>query len=169
MPVELTCDIKGASRYTSPLREEAEALLHLLGREDCELSILLTTDRRMKQLNGDYRFMYRPTDVLSFSQLEDGERDVFPAAPGEYRPPDSRPLGDVVISLETAARQARELRISTSARLRSLLIHGLLHLLGYDHEGSQPRAKAMFAYQNQLETLLEQVSKPSSTTPEQQG
>jgi rRNA maturation RNase YbeY len=159
--------LKRASRYTRLLREEAEALMHLVGREDCELSILLTGDRRMKQLNINYRFLARPTDVLSFAQIEEGESDAFPAAPGEYRPPDAKPLGDVVISLETAARQAREMRQSTSQRLRTLLVHGFLHLLGYDHERSKSDAAAMFGYQDKLEAALEEAVKTAQTAPGQ--
>ena len=136
--------------------------MHLVGREDCELSILLTGDRRIKELNVNYRFLARPTDVLSFAQVEEGQRDAFAAAPGEYRPPDARPLGDVVISLETAARQAREVGQTTSQRLRTLLVHGFLHLLGYDHQRSKADAAAMFGYHDQLEAFLEAAAK---TTP----
>jgi probable rRNA maturation factor len=169
VPVELSCDLKDVSRYTRILREEAAALIRLLGREDCELSILLTSDRRMKQLNRYYRYLDRATDVLSFAQIEDGQTDAFAAAPGEYRPPDAKPLGDVVISLETALRQAREMRETVGRRLRTLLVHGVLHLLGYDHVRSKAAARLMFDYQERLEAMLEEALKPNQTAGGQPG
>lgn len=132
--------------------------MRLAGREDCELSILLTSDRRMRQLNAYYRFRDRPTDVLSFGQMTDGDLGGFATAPGEYRPADSILLGDVVISLDTAARQAREMNISVAQRLRTLLVHGFLHLLGHDHERSKD-ARIMFEYQDRLESALEQSAR----------
>ena len=164
MPVELSCDLKRATRYTRILREEGEVLMRLMGREDCELSILLTGDRQIKELNINYRFLSRPTDVLSFAQIEEGQTDAFAAAPGEYRPPDAKPLGDVVISLETAARQAHDIGQTTSQRLRTLLIHGFLHFLGYDHERSKFDAEVMFGYQDRLEAALEEATKTNPTS-----
>jgi rRNA maturation RNase YbeY len=159
--------LKRASRYTRVLREEAEALMRLVGREDCELSIVLTGDRRIKQLNINYRYLSHPTDVLSFAQIDAGQTDAFAAAPGEYRPPDAKPLGDVVISVETAARQAHQMGQNTSRRLRTLLIHGMLHLLGYDHERSKSGAAVMFDYQDQLEAALDAAVKTTRTAPGQ--
>jgi probable rRNA maturation factor len=82
-----------------------------------ELTLVLTGDRRMRELNRRYRGKDRATDVLSFP----GE-----AAPGE--------LGDVVISVETAERNARGLGRPLARELDVLALHGLLHVLGYDHE-----------------------------------
>jgi probable rRNA maturation factor len=76
--------------------------------------------------------MDRPTDVLSFSQVEGEEPVVVPEL-----------LGDVVISWETASRQARRLDRPVSSEMKRLLIHGVLHLLGYDHEGDADAAEAM--------------------------
>jgi rRNA maturation RNase YbeY len=157
VPVELSCDLKRVSRYTTQLRHEAELLLRLVGREDCELSILLTGDQRMRQLNAYYRFRSQPTDVLSFGQDAKEEASIT-LGEGEYRPPDAILLGDVAISLETAARQAREMRQSLSRRLRTLLVHGVLHLLGYDHQRAAD-AKVMFEYQERLEAALEETVK----------
>ena len=86
-----------------------------------EVSILLTTEEHIRQLNRDYRGKDRPTDVLSFQQLED---DL------------SSPviLGDVVISVGTAARQAAERDRTLDDELSLLIVHGILHLLGYDDE-----------------------------------
>ena len=63
-------------------------------------------------------------------------------------------LGDVVISLDTARRQARRLGVAPAARLRTLLVHGLLHLLGYDHERSPAEARRMFARERELAAAL---------------
>jgi rRNA maturation RNase YbeY len=150
--------VKGASRYTRSLREDAAALLHLLGREYCELSILLTDDRHIRELNANYRFLLRPADVLSFAPDNDAEAAIV-LGPGEYRPPDAILIGDVVISLETATRQAREMRQTVLRRLRTLLVHGVLHLLGYDHERSKGDAKLMFDYQYKLEDALDEAVK----------
>jgi probable rRNA maturation factor len=82
-----------------------------------ELAVVLTGDRRVRQLNRDFRGQDRTTDVLSF--------------PG---PGGSEGLGDVVISVETAARNARDLGRSLAQELEVLALHGLLHVLGYDHD-----------------------------------
>ena len=94
-----------------------------LGR--AELSILLVSDREMRALNRRWRGRDRPTDVLSFPQ------------------DDGRLLGDVVISVDTARRQAAEQDTTLNRETGRLLIHGLLHLLGYDHERSPAEARRM--------------------------
>ncbi len=98
------------------LSAQGTRFLTRLARAD-ELSILVTTDARISRLNGTWRARRRPTDVLSFG-----------AAPG------SGVLGDVVISLDTARRQARDRGRPLSDELARLLAHGVLHLLGHDHE-----------------------------------
>jgi rRNA maturation RNase YbeY len=156
VPVELISDVKGADRHNRTMREEAAMLLRLVGRENYELSILLTTDRRIMRLNAYYRFRNVPTDVLSFAQTDVPEE--APIAPtGEALPPEPNLLGDIVISLETATRQARAMRQRVAQRLRTLLIHGVLHLLGYDHARSA-QAKVMFAYHDELEAALRSAS-----------
>ncbi|MCH7954032.1 MAG: rRNA maturation RNase YbeY [Chloroflexi bacterium] len=92
---------------------------------DCQLSVAVTTDAEIHALNRRYAAEDKPTDVLAFSQ-EEGEE--FVSAPGELRH-----LGDVVISLETAERQASEAGHDLDAEMAHLLAHGVLHLLGYDH------------------------------------
>jgi probable rRNA maturation factor len=92
---------------------------------DCQLSVVVTTDDEIQDLNRQYAGEDRPTDVLSFSQ-EEGE--AFISAPDE-----PRHLGDVIISLETAERQAAEAGHDLDAEVAHLLAHGVLHLLGYDH------------------------------------
>ena len=103
-----------------------------MDRSDAELSILITDDEEIRSLNRDYRSVDRSTDVLSFSQM-DGD------GPGIA----SQLLGDVVISWETAQRQSRELGHAVSDEMKRLLVHGVLHLLGYDHEGDEEAAIRM--------------------------
>ena len=90
---------------------------------------MLTGDDTLRALNRDYRATDAPTDVLSFAQ---SEGDAF------ARPDDApRHLGDVVISIDTARRQADEHAIALHDEVGHLLVHGILHLLGYDHERAE--------------------------------
>jgi rRNA maturation RNase YbeY len=110
----------------------------------------------IRDLNRDYRGKDQPTDVLSFSQIDEIESNELPfseQAAGIERPP--RTLGDIVIALDTASRQAAALALPVAARLRTLLIHGLLHLLGYDHERSSAEARRMFARERALAAQLD--------------
>lgn len=93
--------------------------------EPAELSIVLVDDKQIRRLNKQYRGTDRPTDVLAFGQLKDYAIDI----PGE-----PVILGDVVISVETAERQAAEMKHSLAEELDLLVIHGVLHLLGYSDE-----------------------------------
>jgi probable rRNA maturation factor len=104
------------------VRRRADRMLERLGLAGRELSILLTDDRRIHRLNRDYRGKDRPTDVLAFAMAE-GE-----GAGGDEL------LGDVVISLETAARQAQARQRPPLDEVTHLLAHGVLHLVGYDHQ-----------------------------------
>jgi probable rRNA maturation factor len=94
-----------------------------LGFLDSELGITLVDDARMAELAGTYGRRPEPTDVLAFSMLE-----------GEGSDHRGHLLGDVVVSIDTAERQARARRVSLDAELRDLVIHGILHLIGLDHE-----------------------------------
>jgi rRNA maturation RNase YbeY len=144
-------------------------VLKLLALGHCELSLVLTGDPRMRELNHAFRGKDSATDVLSFPQLDMG---ASPAAQGrpladcDMMPP---MLGDVVISVDTAHRQAEQLGIKTESRLRTLLIHGVLHLLGYDHEKSRADARRMFAHERELATLLASCERtlrqPSAAPP----
>jgi probable rRNA maturation factor len=95
-------------------------------------------DAAIARLNADYRGTPRPTDVLSFSQIEGAG------------PEGGHLLGDVVISVETARRQARERGRPLDEEVAALLVHGVLHLLGYDHERSAAGARAMFAREREV-------------------
>ena len=97
-----------------------------------EISLLITNDETIHQLNKEYRQKDKPTDVLSFPM----EDEVM--------------LGDIVISLDTAKNQAQEREIGLEREIVFLFIHGLLHLLGYDHETSVEDEKEMFALQEEI-------------------
>lgn len=98
------------------------------------LAIRFVSDREMRRLNRTYRHHDRPTDVLSFpGDAQPGDAQPGKAAP---MPEPAQPahLGDVAVSVPTARRQAVELGHSVEKELRTLLLHGILHCLGYDHE-----------------------------------
>jgi probable rRNA maturation factor len=120
------------------LGRRARRLLGALDRPGAELSLALVDDAAMAELNQRYRGRRGPTDVLSFSLLE-----------GPHRRHRGALLGDVVISVDTAARQARRARRTLDDELLRLLIHGVLHLLGHDHEESA-EARAMRAEERRL-------------------
>jgi probable rRNA maturation factor len=103
--------------------DDGQRVLDRMGVPDAELSVVVCTDTFIQPLNLEYRGLDKPTDVLSFSQRE-----------GEEADPDDPMLGDVIISLDTAIRQAAERGHSLALEVRVLLVHGIFHLLGYDHE-----------------------------------
>jgi probable rRNA maturation factor len=102
-----------------------------------EVSLVFTDSETVKQLNRDYREVDEPTDVLAFHMLPQKEVDDSFALP----PDGVTRLGDVVISYPQAVEQAREQGHSPERELALLVIHGVLHLLGYDHEGSEEEAQ----------------------------
>lgn len=104
----------------------------LYGVMDAEVSVTLTDDAHIHVLNRDYRGVDRPTDVLSFALTESEEPAIIDA-------PCSVVLGDLVISLERAATQAEEYGHSFLRELSFLTVHGMLHLLGYDHIEEEDR------------------------------
>jgi probable rRNA maturation factor len=131
------CRVPGVS--LADVRRDAQRLLGALEEDDGDLVVSLVGDREMRRLNRDYRGQDRATDVLAFAMRE-----------GERAPGDHNLLGDVVISLHTAAAQARQDRVPLAAAVRRLLIHGVLHLLGYDHERSAAENRRMKAMERRL-------------------
>jgi probable rRNA maturation factor len=153
VPVAIICRSASARRYERGLRADGVALLRILGLEHCELSLVVVGDRAIRTLNREFRAKDQATDVLSFPQFED-KAELKTLARGGAKDAPPIPIGDIVISIETASRQARELEQSAAARLRTLLIHGLLHLTGYDHERSAAEARRMFKREHQLAELM---------------
>ncbi len=113
-----------------------------MGYKAGELSIVIVDDAQIRQLNHQYFQRNRPTNVISFPQQG---FDTHPAHPL---------LGDVVISIETAQRQAQRRGGELEEEIIILLIHGILHLLGYDHEGSLVERKRMEAKEQELWALF---------------
>jgi probable rRNA maturation factor len=120
-------------------------ILSDLGYPDSELSVAIVGDRSIRRLNREYLGRDKPTNVISFA-MQEGE---FPGVnPGL--------LGDVVISADTCAREAEEGGVGFDARLTFLLLHGILHLTGYDHERSgEAEARRMEEKERELFALLE--------------
>jgi len=124
------------------LRERARQALAALGHGRSELSLTLTDDAGIAELNRTWRGKRGPTDVLSFSLVEGDHADHRGAL-----------LGDVVIGVPQAARQARAAHRALDRELADLAIHGILHLLGHDHE-RQDEARAMRAEERRLRRAL---------------
>lgn len=135
------------------IEKQADQILAHLDSSDKELSILVVDDARIRQLNQQYRDKDSATDVLSFPQFEEDEEPGF----------SSHLLGDVVLSIETAKLQAEEHDLSLEEELILLLIHGILHLLGYDHERSAAEAEAMQKKSRMLFNILYPGRTPSDT------
>jgi len=138
MAVSVTSRRRMRGLRAADVTKDAARLLRLLGVA-AELSVLLVGDAEMRRLNRDYRGKDAPTDVLAFALREGDGGTLHPEM-----------LGDVVISLDTAARQARARGATLGDEVRVLLTHGVLHLLGYDHERSPRDARAMFRKQRHL-------------------
>lgn len=119
----------------SSFKHLAQRILMAVGEARSELSVELVGDARIRRLNREYRKQDRATDVLAFAIRE----AILPQEKG----PTTNMLGDVVISLPTAVRQAREVGRSINVELATLLIHGVLHLCGYDHERGPREAARM--------------------------
>ncbi|HOP40574.1 MAG TPA: rRNA maturation RNase YbeY [Geobacteraceae bacterium] len=115
-----------------------------MGLTGSELSVTIVGDRSMRRLNREYRGIDKATNVLSFSMAE-----------GDFPGLNPHLLGDVVISADTALREADEQGISYFDRVGFLLLHGILHVTGYDHERSgEEEAQRMERKQRQLHALL---------------
>ena len=110
---------------------------------DSELSILIVDDPQIEELNQQYLHREGPTNVIAFA-MRDGEfSDLSPHL-----------LGDVVISTDTTAREAQTSAMSMQRRFNELLVHGILHLMGYDHETSEEEARVMEDKSRELMKLV---------------
>lgn len=123
--VMLEGQASGESSLRKAVLADARALLAAVSLRQRELSVLLTDDPAIRVLNRDWREEDKATDVLSFPQDE--------LAPDDPHRPKRGPLGDIAISLETAAREAALVGLTREAMVRFLLVHGFCHLLGHDH------------------------------------
>lgn len=144
MTVSLRNKQKKAKIDTPRLRRGLKRLLKKLQRENGEVSVLIVDDEQIQAINRDYLHRDRPTNVISFAMTEGVGGDIHPDL-----------LGDIIISAETAARDAAAGGLKLMDEMEFLLIHGLLHLLGYDHENtSQEEDQRMKIKEQELFFLL---------------
>ena len=132
-----------------------------MGYQDSELSVAIVGDRSIRRLNREYLGRDKPTNVISFAMQEGGFPGLHPGL-----------LGDIAISADTAAREAEEGGMATEARILFLLLHGILHLTGFDHERSgEAEAYRMEEKEQELFALLEReglVESAPCGAPEQE-
>ena len=103
--------------HVVPWIKRVEKMLDVIGKADSSVTVAFVSDKKIRELNLKFRRIDKATDVLSFpSDSSDGE------------------IGDIAISIETAARQAKQSGLTLDGEISQLLLHGLLHLSGYDHE-----------------------------------
>ena len=121
------------------IRRAAHQILAALGVPEAELSILLVDDPQIQELNRRYLHRDKPTNVLAFPMRKGKGPALHPTL-----------LGDLVISAETAQRQSNRFGLNDSGMITLLMIHGLLHLVGYEHEGTRKGAQAMARKQKEL-------------------
>ena len=138
MPIVLSSRLRSRRLSLSRVRSLAERILRTAGAARAELSLLLVGDRFMRRLNRLYRRKDRTTDVLAFPM-----RQVRTRVTGHGSRITSALLGDIVISLPQAERQATQAGHALEREMAILMIHGLLHLLGYDHERNAREARRM--------------------------
>lgn len=128
---------------SSGVQRKAQAILNALACPEAELSVLIVDDARMAELNREYRNRPGPTNVIAFAMQEGAFADITPEL-----------LGDVVISTEYVDREAREMGLSFTRRFDEMLIHGILHLVGYDHERGPAEAERMETRTDELLTAI---------------
>ena len=121
------------------IRRAAQRILTELGLLEAELSLLFVNDRQIQQLNRKYLRRDEPTNVLAFPMRE-----------GEFSTIHPHLLGDLVISVDTAKRQSNRFGLHNTEMVILLMVHGVLHLIGYKHEGTKKGADEMTLKQREL-------------------
>ena len=149
MPIHMQSLVRRITFDQARLEQSAQVILSNLGETSAELGILFVGDQRMRGLNRRYRGKNYTTDVLAFAMREGRSPHL------SHPMPDM--LGDVVISVPTAWRQAMEAGRSLDDELAWLLVHGILHLCGYDHE-SKKEARRMHRRERMILQSIAQLS-----------
>jgi probable rRNA maturation factor len=130
------------------IRAKAEIVLNALEYPEAELSVVLVDDEQIEFLNREYLGRNGPTNVIAFPMREGDFQEISPNV-----------LGDVVISMDTAYREGKTAGIGMEKRFDELLVHGILHLLGYDHEKSMAEEERMDKKSRQLiEAIHQKIS-----------
>ena len=153
--IPITADVEGvdSDRTRALIRKAIRTALAAEGvTVPCEVDVLLTNDVGIHQINLDMREVDRPTDVLSFPEFEfvpgepptEEDEDCIDIATGLL------PLGDMVISVERVKEQAKEYGHSAKRELSYLVVHSVLHLLGYDHLDEGPQKAQMRAREDAI-------------------
>ena len=143
MEIQITFQRKTPGLGSQTIKRKLKKLFADLDFHEGELSVLFTDDERIAELNRRYLRRKGPTNVLAFPMLSGTSPHL-----------ESGMLGDVVISVDTALSESQELGEPLQRTVDRLLIHGILHLLGYDHEGSPKEALRMRREENRLMTLV---------------
>ena len=125
------------------LKQKLKTVLNALGCRDVELSVYLTDDKEISELNKRYLGRTGPTNVLA-----------FPISGGPPPDPETGMLGDVVISVETAVSESKSMGEALTETISRLLVHGILHLLNYDHERSSDDADIMETEQRRVLSMI---------------
>ena len=126
------------------VQQKTTDILNALDYHDAELSILIVDDPQIAILNKKYLRRNGPTNVIAFPMRTEQFSNINPEL-----------LGDVVISIETAEKEGKNIGISMEERFTQLLVHGILHLLGYDHEKSEQEADKMEKKSEEILKLIE--------------
>ncbi len=153
--IPITADVEGVSDNAKALiRKTIRTALEAEGVTlPCEIDVLVTNDRSIKKVNKEQRKVDSATDVLSFPALE--LRPGVPPAPSDADPGTGLvPLGDMILSWERVAAQAKEYGHSRSRELAYLVTHSVLHLLGYDHLDEGPQKALMRAHEEAVMEAL---------------
>ena len=143
--MEVLIDNRQSRFKISPkkIKKTVHVILSALDFPEGEISILIVDDPQIEELNQRYLNRRGPTNVIAFAMRE-----------GEFSHVTPHLLGDVVISADTAAKEAQHSGMSTERRFNELLVHGILHLFGYDHEESEKEARRMEEKTRQLLELI---------------
>jgi probable rRNA maturation factor len=126
------------------VQKTAQVILNALDCPDGELSVVIVDDAQIAELNQTYLNHQGPTNVISFPMREGDYGDINPGL-----------IGDVVISMDTCVTEAADAAITAQERFNQLLVHGILHLFGYDHIHSRVQADAMEAKSEELLQLID--------------
>jgi probable rRNA maturation factor len=144
MEIQVTDQQNEIATELEKIKTKARKILSALACYESELSIVLVDDEQMTSLNKKYRNRRGSTNVLAFAMREGEFGDISPEL-----------LGDVIISLPTAQREAEEAGISLDNMISRLLVHGILHLVGLDHEGGEGAAREMEQRSSELLAILD--------------
>lgn len=144
MAILIDNQLKNCPVEINAVRKTAQGILNALDCPEGELSVVIVDDVRIAELNASYLQHTGPTNVISFPMREGDHADIHPEL-----------LGDVVISMDTCTREAENADIAVGVRFNQLLIHGVLHLFGYDHVQSERDARVMEAKSKELLDLIE--------------